>query len=216
MDTIEDDLTQLIRSGDLDGLRGALARDPSLASTPVEGAPSAILLAVYHGQTGIAHLLRDAKPDLDVFEAAALGDAHAMERLLARDEGAFDAFSADGFQPLGYAAFFGHLEMVRLLLEAGANPNVRSRNGISAAPLHSALANGHKQIAKLLIESGADVNDASNGWTPLHYVAHSGDVETARILLDRGAKPVPNREGETPAGAAREKGFTDLAALLEG
>jgi ankyrin repeat protein len=209
------DLTQAIKSGDAQAVQNAVRENPALATAPVEGAPTALLLALYYQEPNIAAILREARNgQIDVQEAAAMGDLHRMEAILAEEPRAFDAFSGDGFQPLGYAAFFGHTQMVRLLVSRGADLNVRARNPLATMPLHAALAHGHKEIARFLIENGADVNDEGGGWTPMHYCAYNGDVETARLLLSRGAQPRANGEGRTPADFAREKGFSDFAAQV--
>ena len=209
-------LADLIKARDFNGVRKALDDNPDLVSRPLEDAPSAILLAAYYGQTDIAHLLRDRKGELDIHEAAALGDLHELSRLL--DHGAkTDDYSGDGFYPLGYAAFFGHIDAVRLLLQRGATVDQVSRNPLGVTPLHATLSNGHKEIAKVLLEAGASV-DASQGgenWTPLHYCAYSGDRETAELILDKCPRlDAQDKKGRTPAELAEERGFLDLAEIL--
>ena len=72
--------------------------------------------------------------------------------------------------PLYYAAHKGHMGVVKVLLDGGANPNVETRNGWT--PLHSAVMEGHKDVAKLLLEAGADpTKEAKDGSTPV-YVAY--------------------------------------------
>lgn len=205
-------LTEAIKEGNRAQVEAALAAGES----EVQGAPSPILLAMYYQEPEIAHLLRDRKGDLDVFEAAALGDLHQLEKILETDPKAADGFSSDGFTPLGYAAFFGHLEVVRLLLRKGASPNVASQNPLKVMPLHSALDGTRKEMARVLIDSGADVDESQgDGWTPLHYCANSGDVETAKYLIDKGARgDQEDSKGRLPADVAEEKGFTDLAEIL--
>jgi ankyrin repeat protein len=173
-------------------------------------------MAVYLGKPHVAEALRELKGNLDVFEASAMGDQHQLSRILEERPDAHREFSPDGFTPLGYAAFFGHIEAVRSLVARGADPNVKSMNGIGAAPLHSALAEGRKEMARTLVEAGADVNAASaEGWTPLHYAAETGDIETARYLLAKGANPSCVRpDGKTPAQVAGDKGYSDLASAL--
>jgi ankyrin repeat protein len=212
------DLATLITTGDVAGLRALLDRDPEALEADVPGAPSALLLALYHGKAPVAELIRQYRPKLSLAEAAATGDVHQLDAALALDPKGHAQFSADGFTPLGYAAYFNHPEAVRRLLAAGADPNVVSRNPFGTSPLHSALAGGHKELARVLIQAGADVNAASGaGWTPAHYVAHHGDVETARLLIDRGARTdASNGDGKTPAVLAAEGGHTELADLLRG
>lgn len=205
-----------ITSGKLSEVETVLARDPSFASAPIEGAPSPILLAIYYGKANVADAIRQVKPELSLFEAAALGDLHAAEAVLSQKPDAFTEFSSDGFTALGYAAYFGNREMVRLLLSKGADPSVPSNNREAYPPLHSSLAGGHKEIARMLIDAGADVDaSAANGYRPLHYCASSGDIESARFLIDAGAeRDVYTDEGVSPFQMASDNGFSDLAELL--
>ncbi|HEY0866130.1 MAG TPA: ankyrin repeat domain-containing protein [Fimbriimonas sp.] len=205
-------LTEAITAGDVQAARDAFAA----GETAVEGAPSAILLAAYYGKHEVAEALRAAKGQLDIFEAAAMGDLHVLESILLSDPHAHQAHSTDGFTPLGYAAYFGHLEAVRLLLRKGASPNVASENPLHVTPLHSALDQGRKEMARALVENGADVNASQgDGWTPLHYCAQNGDVETAKFLLDHGARgDEPNRAGAFPADLAEKAGYAALAEIL--
>jgi uncharacterized protein len=212
-----DTLDALIESGDFHGVRKALDENPRILEEPVEGAPSPILLAVYRGQIEIAHLLRERKRDLELQEAAALGDLHELERLLGSDAALVDQYSADGFFPLGYAAFFGHSMAVDLLLRLGASIDQISLNPLGITALHASLANGHKEIAMQLVRAGADVDLAqqAEGFTPLHYCAYRGDRETAELLLEGNSLlDAKDKEGRIPAELAEERGFTDLAEVL--
>jgi ankyrin repeat protein len=127
-----------------------------------------------------------------------------------------DAYAADGFFPLGLAAFFGHEEAVRLLLARGANPNLAARNAMKVAAIHAATAAGSFGIARLLIEAGADVNAVQQaGFTPLHAAAMTGQVDLAKLLLDRGADPgARTDDGRTALAMARDSKHQAVVDLL--
>ncbi len=80
---------------------------------------------------------------------------------------------AELYEALSGAAGGGHVEAMKVLLEAGAKVNAE---GGSMSPLHLAAAEGHVEAVKLLLEAGADVNDRSNWdeWTPLHVAVYYG------------------------------------------
>ena len=80
----------------------------------------------------------------------------------------------------------GHADIVKLLLEKGANVNAKSIHGYTA--LTAASRNGHADIVKLLIDSGADVNAKEiEGATALMAASWAGHADVVRLLLDNGA-----------------------------
>src|SRR5207253_9605208 len=119
----------------------------------------------------VAELL-GADPELDVFEAAAVGRTDRVRELLDEDASLANAWAEDGYQPLGLASFFGHVDAARLLVERGAEINSASRNHMKVMPLHSAAAaddpEARYEIAKLLLEAGAEPNARQqDDFTPL-------------------------------------------------
>jgi uncharacterized protein len=118
---------------------------------------SQIRNALYRGNRAAAEQLATGV-EVDVFEAAALGDAHRLRALLAEDASAAQAWSDDGFTPLHFAAFLGGPDAVRVLLEAGSDVGAVARNEMLLQPLHSAAANGNVESCRLLLEGGADPN----------------------------------------------------------
>ena len=153
---------------------------------------SELLQAIYQGDQAKADELLAADPELDVFEAAAVGRADRVRELLDGDPSLTNAWAEDGFQPLGLASFFGHTETVRMLLEQGAEVNSASRNEMKVMPLHSAAATGDPdaryEIAKLLLEHGADANARQqDDFTPLMAADQSGDERLIRLLEEHGA-----------------------------
>jgi ankyrin repeat protein len=165
-----------------------LATNPALAAARGPDGVSAVLQARYHGHAWAAERLADALPELDLFEAAALGHSDRVAEVVAASRDAVRAEAADGFTALHLAAFFGQLEATAVLLEHGASPDVVAGNGSLLRPLHSAATGGHAAIVGLLLERGADPNARQQGgYVPLHSAAGRGDEVSVRLLLEHGA-----------------------------
>jgi ankyrin repeat protein len=152
---------------------------------------SDVLQAIYRGDTGEAERLAAGR-ELDVFEASALGRAERLRELLDEDPSLANAWAGDGFQPLGLASFFGHVDAARLLVERGAEVNSASRNPMKVMPLHSAAAAQDPvvryEIAKLLLEAGADPNARQQDeYTPLMAADQHGDQRLRELLVEHGA-----------------------------
>jgi len=153
---------------------------------------SELLQAIYRGDRARADELLAGDPELDVFEAAAVGRTDRLRELLDEDPSLANAWAEDGFQPLGLASFFGHVESARLLLEHGADVNSASRNDFKVAPLHSAVAEKDEDVryglATLLLEHGADPNARQqNDFTPLMAADQHGDERLRTLLVEHGA-----------------------------
>jgi ankyrin repeat protein len=154
---------------------------------------SELMQAVYRGDEERVGELLAAEPELDVFEAAAVGGTDRLRELLDEDPALANAWADDGFQPLGLASFFGHAGAVRFLLERGAVPNSASRNEMRVMPLHSAAAaddpEARYEIAKLLLDHGADPNARQQDeFTPLMAAEQHGDERLRLLLIEHGAK----------------------------
>ena len=127
---------------------------------------SSVRAALYRGERREAEAIAGTI-ETDVFEAAALGDAERL-RVLLFDTRLAASVSDDGFTALHLAAFLGGPAAVKVLLDAGADPNTVSDNEMRVQPLHSGAANGNVEACELLIAAGADVNgQQAGGWTPL-------------------------------------------------
>ena len=209
-------LLNVIKAGDTGELRKLLAADPGLVRhRPAEG-PTPMLLAVYHGHRELAAILLESGYSLDVFEAAALGRLDRVRELINQSGPLVNAWSQDGFSPLGLASFFGHLEVAKLLLERGANANAESRNTMRVVPLHSAVAGRHTKVAELLLANGANVNTKQQGgFSPLHQAAAHGQLEMIRLLLSYGADAKATKnDGLSARDLATAGGHPEAAALL--
>jgi ankyrin repeat protein len=153
---------------------------------------SELLQAIYRGDLGRADELLAGDPELDVFEAAAVGRVDRLRELLDADGSLANAWADDGFQPLGLASFFGHVDAARLLVERGAEVNSASRNDFKVMPLHSAAATGDPEaryeLAKLLLEHGAEPNARQQDeFTPLMAADQHGDERLRSVLVEYGA-----------------------------
>ena len=97
-----------------------------------------------------------------------------------------------------------HAAVVRLLVQAGASVNGRSKSR-RFTPLHCAALHGLAAAAGALLEGGAETEKKDDvGDTPLHNAARGGHTEAVRVLLEHGADPTAeNDEGTTPEEASR-------------
>ena len=178
---------------------------------------SPILQALYVGRRDEVDALLAEMPELDLFEAAALGQTDRVAELVERDGSVVGARSPDGFTALHLAAFFGQADVARLLADRGADVDAVAENPLRVTPLHSAAAARQTEIARLLLEHGADPNARQEGgFTPLHAAAQNGDEELAKLLLRRGADPrAATDDGRGASRLAREAGHAELAQRLE-
>jgi uncharacterized protein len=180
---------------------------------------SELLEAVYRGDEARVDEILAGNPDLDVFEAAAVGKADRVAELLEAEPGLVSAWSDDGFTPLHLAAFFRHPETAQLLVERGAPIDVIARNErIRVTPLQSAVAARQEETAALLLERGADPNARQEGgFTPLHAAAQNGDGPLAELLLAHGADPAAAAEdGRSAVDFARDASHPELGERLAG
>lgn len=179
--------------------------------------PSELNAAIYRRDAQTIERLMAAGVEPTFFEAAALGDGERLTRFLARDATLTGAFSADGFSALHLAAFFGHPEAVRLLLERGADPNARSQNALRLCPINSAAASGNAETVIALLAADVDVDARQErGFTALHEAALNGNVQMIRALLAKGADPnLVCDDGRTAIDFARASKREDAIAALQ-
>jgi uncharacterized protein len=181
----------------------------------------------------LAHL-RERGAYLDICTAASIGDLERVRELLERDPtlanrvSEYVSYYIGSGAPLKNAAARGHIEIVKLLLERGADPNL-PEEGIAphGHALYSAVANGHYEIAKLLLEHGAypnpEVESSADALSraisnseqamidllcsygaarAVHLLAYYGDVHTAAAVF--AANPPLADDPEALANAAGE------------
>jgi uncharacterized protein len=213
------DLFEAIRKGDREAVDSALAGDPALLAARDQAGLSPVVAAAYAGQPRLAEYLAEraaGTPDgLGFFDAAAVGETAAVRQKLDLGSEVEDR-AEDGYTALHLAAYFGRLEVARLLLERGADPNAVAFNASRVTPLHSAVSARRRDLAGLLLALGASANAVQKGgWTPLHAAARNGDEAIVDLLLLRGADPSrPADDGRTPIDMADEAGFGPLSEML--
>ena len=101
-----------------------------------------------------------------------------------------------GYTPLHLAAYSGHIEIARLLLQNGAEVNVM-RNNYGITPLHWAALNGHVDILHLLVENGVDLEAQSScGSRALHFAADEGHLPFIQELISRYHVDINARDNE--------------------
>ena len=159
---------------------------------------SELLEALYRGDRNRVDEVLAGDPELDVFEAAALGRSDRLARLLEQDASRANAFGDDGFHPLGLACFFGHVDAARVLLAHGADANLLSRNEhIQTAAIHAAAASNQEasdeatryELVKLVLEHGADPNlPQGGGFRAIDAARQNGDTQVEQLLVEHGAQ----------------------------
>lgn len=147
--------------------------------------PLMTALAFGYLDTAQALVRRGARVD-SVAAAAGLGRLEAARGLLATANG------LDRHRALALAAQHGHVELVRLLLDAGEDPNRYNPKGNHghSTPLHQAVWAGHGAVVRLLVERGArlDIKDTIWEGTPLGWAEYGGRTAIAEYLRSQEAK----------------------------
>ena len=155
---------------------------------------SKLLEALHSGQHEEVAAMLAEDPELDVFEAAALGKADRVRKLLAENPSRANAYGDDGFQPLTLACFYGHVEAAKVLLDAGADPTTLGRNPhIQTNALHAAVASENKgpelryELAELLLERGADpsIRQGTDDFRAIDAARQDGDERLEALLTTR-------------------------------
>lgn len=213
-----EDFFDAVRDDDVAAVTAALDADAELLTAYSAQGFRPLLEAVLAGADEVVGLLLDRGAPVDAGEAAALGREDALRKALDETPSALDAQGQGGWTPLHLAAYAGQVETTRLLLERGARPGVLANNRQRNSALHAAVAGAGKlEVVRLLIEAGARPGArASLRVTPLHLAASRGNLGAVELLLEAGAEPQPMEDGRTPAELARERGFPEVAARLEG
>ncbi|XP_019620043.1 PREDICTED: ankyrin repeat domain-containing protein 17-like [Branchiostoma belcheri] len=149
-----------------------------------------------------------------LMEASSAGHVGVARLLLERGAGINTHSNEFKESALTLACYKGHLDMVRFLLEAGADQEHKTDEMHTA--LMEASMDGHVEVARLLLDHGAQVNMPTDSFeSPLTLAACGGHVELANLLIERGANlEEVNDEGYTPLMEAAREGHEEMVALL--
>nr|XP_020024173.1 ankyrin repeat and SOCS box protein 3 [Castor canadensis] len=185
----------------------------------------ALHLAVSQGHWKIAQILLEAGADPNtttleettpLFLAVENGQIDVLRLLLRHGASVNGSHSMCGWNSLHQASFQGNAEIIKLLLEKGANKECQDDFGIT--PLFVAAQYGKLESLSILISSGANVNcQALDKATPLFIAAQEGHLECVELLLSSGADPdlYCNEDNwQLPIHAAAQMGHAKILDLL--
>lgn len=148
------------------------------------------------------------------FDALVYGKFDKVNHLITTSPDIINAKDKYGFTALHNLMSEKQFEMINLLLEEGANPNIKNEDGIT--PLHLAC---WTKNANILLKNGADINSIDNsGNTPLHILAGDGEERTdvIKFLVMKGANiGIKNNKGETPYDIAKLRFGSYIQDLLK-
>jgi ankyrin repeat protein len=198
------------RTGNADAVRALLERKANPNSAEEQLRLNALMLAAEAGHTGIVRVLLEFKADIQARTRTAAAPSRRMPCVGQTGCGSHGVgivrggLPEQGYRPptpgamtaLMFAAREGHVDVARLLLEAGANVNEVDPNDIT--PLFMAISNNRIPMARFLIERGADIHAKDwYGRTPLfaaveirnvdlHYTTfeHMVTAEDRKAILD--------------------------------
>ena len=207
-------MMELLRAGDRPAFRRMLSEDPGIARLKGPGGSTPLMNAVLYGDLDDVRLLlyKGADPNVrnEAGATALMWAADNLEKtrlLLARGTDV-NARSEDGRSALAIATSrFGSLDVVRLLLDSGADPSVQSPSYKGTlTPLSEAAHVGGETVVRLLIERGADVKGAVP--SALLAAIDASDAGSLDLIL-----PSADRDAVSTALASLGPPFGNAAAF---
>ena len=151
-------------------------------------------------------LLANGAEASSIFGAACIGDLATVKAFLEKGVDVNARGTRRGRTALHIAASEGHKEVIKLLLENGADVNIGAHYNLTAADL--AMQRNHNEVVELLVSKGADIS-------PLHIALYMKDEAKAMSLIESGAdvnKRTPY--GTTPLDRTVNAGLQDIVELL--
>ncbi|GAB4325488.1 MAG: hypothetical protein Kow00127_18220 [Bacteroidales bacterium] len=180
--------------------------------------PVLLLLASFasngqnEGEGDYSSFVPGSSTGMELFEAIKENDSVQAERLIRSLSDINEKIM--GYTSLHWAAFFGKLGIVEMLLDAGANVDEKSYFGVT--PLWIAAYKGYVYIADTLIQNGAEINTTSpSGQTPLMLAAAFNDTLMTDMLLYYGADPdLRDESGNSALNYAATFDYNQILSLL--
>ncbi len=174
-------------------------------------ATALFLAASYHQDNMLSLLLQGgADPNEALWISAVLGKVSFVRQLLQHGANVNER-SPDNNTPLFYAAYFGHTDVINVLLSEKA----RLKKEV-ISPLFVAAEQGHHEAVKLLIKKGLDHRwyDPA-GFRSIHVACYYGHARVVDALMQAGAKiNVLSHDGRTPLYIALSRNHIDIAERL--
>lgn len=112
----------------------------------------------------------------------------------------------------------GHADMVKLLLDSGADMAAVDAS-MKATALHAAAYLRHPSVMQVLVDYGIDMDAQGpyNGYTALHDAIWQNNIEGVRILVKAGARTdLKSNQGEAAIALAKKNGRQEILAILLG
>lgn len=178
---------------------------------------TAFTSAVSQGDTEIVKLLLDAgiKPNnrQDLIEACKQNNEEILQFLLQKNSSNINYQNEEGKTALMIACETGNPTLVSLLLNAGADPNIKDKN--DEAPLIN-WGCTNTEIIRLLLSAGADIHIMNKDRnTALMNSCYFGNYEAAKLLIQHGSElNTKNNQGLSPLMIAGQHGHIDMVKLL--
>ncbi|XP_032063315.1 ankyrin repeat domain-containing protein 16 [Aythya fuligula] len=223
--TEEPHLFKLARRGQLELLKDALRGGDAAGQRCGRSGDTLLHLAARHGHLHLlAWLLEELELDIEVangdykrplHEAASAGHGECVSYLLAKGA-CVDALKRGDWTPLMMACTRQNLEVIKALVEHGANPLLKNKDGWNC--FHIASREGHGQVLSYLLAASPSSWDTESTTrrTPLHTAAMHGCRDAVELLLERCGYEPDSRDncGVTPFMDALQHGHVHIARLL--
>src|SRR5256712_5462650 len=193
----EDDLLKAAQKNDLAKAQEILDRHPSLLRMRTPNG-TLVLTATFYGAADVVKMLLSRTPEdaLNLHEAATVGNARRLKTILGQSRVRVnESTPEEGFTSLSLAAFFGHPEAVKVLLEYGADVNLKPPSRFANTAVDAAVSGDHADVGRVLLAAGGHSNRRGEAeYTTLHQAAVHADPDVVRMPLDHRADvpPVPD------------------------